>query len=138
MRSKAAALAIAPVMLTSCASPPATATVQVGTARYRVEVATTHEAQRRGLAGRSISPGTGMLFPLPSRPTQQVWAAGMTQAIDVVWIDAGTVRSVAYLSPCTQPNQDLCPRLSSPGPVDAVLEVPAGSGITTGQTVTIT
>lgn len=127
---------LALLTLTSCA-PAQTRTVQVGERVYTVEVATTEDDQRQGLAGRpEVDPGTGMLF-LASRSTQQVWGAGMLVAVDVVWIAGDEVAAVDVLEPCTARDQSTCPRLTSPVPVDAVLEVPAGSGIITGETVTL-
>lgn len=123
--------------LTSCA-PAQTRAVQVGEKVYTVEVAATEDDQRQGLAGRpEVEPGTGMLFLLPSRSTQQVWGAGMLVAVDVVWIAGGRVAAVDVLEPCTAKDQSTCPRLTAPSPVDAVLEVPAGSGIVAGETVTV-
>ena len=123
--------------LTSCA-PAQTRAVQVGEKVYTVEVAATEDDQRQGLASRpEVDPGTGMLFLLPSRSTQQVWGAGMLVAVDVVWIAGGRVAAVDVLEPCSAKDQSTCPRLTAPSPVDAVLEVPAGSGIVAGETVTV-
>ena len=135
MRTVLVGLAL--LALTSCA-PAQTRAVQVGEKVYAVEVATTEDDQRQGLAGRpEVEPGTGMLFLLPSRSTQQVWGAGMLVAVDVVWITGGQVAAVDVLEPCTARDQSTCPRLTAPSPVDAVLEVPAGSGIVAGETVTV-
>ena len=135
MRTVLVGLAL--LALTSCA-PAQTRAVQVGEKVYTVEVAATEDDQRQGLAGRpEVEPGTGMLFLLPSRSTQQVWGAGMLVAVDVVWITGGQVAAVDVLEPCTARDQSTCPRLTAPSPVDAVLEVPAGSGIVAGETVTV-
>ena len=134
---RAVVVGLALLALTSCA-PAQTRAVQVGEKVYTVEVATTEDDQRQGLAGRpEVEPGTGMLFLLPSRSTQQVWGAGMLVAVDVVWIAGGRVAAVDVLEPCTAKDQSTCPRLTAPSPVDAVLEVPAGSGIVAGETVTV-
>ncbi len=137
MRTVLAGLTL--LALTSCAPATAqTSTVQVGERVYTVEVAATEDDQRQGLASRpEVDPGTGMLFLLPSRSTQQVWGAGMLVAVDVVWIAGGQVAAVDVLEPCTARDQSTCPRLTAPSPVDAVLEVPAGSGIVAGETVTL-
>ncbi|AQP52720.1 DUF192 domain-containing protein [Tessaracoccus flavescens] len=121
MRTVLVGLAL--LALTSCA-PAQTRAVQVGEKVYTVEVATTEDDQRQGLAGQpEVEPGTGMLFRLPSRSTQQVWGAGMLVAVDVVWITGGQVAAVDVLEPCTARDQSTCPRLTAPSPVDAVLEV---------------
>lgn len=134
---RAVVVGLALLALTSCA-PAQTRAVQVGERVYTVEVATTEDDQRQGLASRpEVDPGTGMLFLLPSRSTQQVWGAGMLVAVDVVWIAGGQVAAVDVLEPCTARDQSTCPRLTAPSPVDAVLEVPAGSGIVAGETVTL-
>ena len=134
---RAVVVGLALLALTSCA-PAQTRAVQVGERVYTVEVATTEDDQRQGLAGRpEVEPGTGMLFLLPSRSTQQVWGAGMLVAVDVVWIAGGQVAADDVLEACTARDQSTCPRLTAPSPVDAVLEVPAGSGIVAGETVTL-
>ena len=97
MRTVLVGLAL--LALTSCA-PAQTRAVQVGEKVYTVEVATTEDDQRQGLAGRpEVEPGTGMLFLLPSRSTQQVWGAGMLVAVDVVWIAGGRSRPSTSSSP---------------------------------------
>jgi uncharacterized membrane protein (UPF0127 family) len=59
--------------------------------------------------------------------------------LDIAWIVDGKVLAVDTLTPCTEPNQDQCPRWTSPSAVDALLEVPAHSlaTITPGMAITI-
>jgi uncharacterized protein len=134
-RTSAAALA---TLLAGCASTPesSTATVGVGTAAvFQVEVARTADEQRNGLSGRpELSEGTGMLFTFEKRAERQVWMAGMEVPIDAAWIVDNQVLAVKTLYPCAKTDQDQCPRWTSPGDVDALLEVPAGAldGIKTG------
>lgn len=136
----AAATAIALALAGCTGHTPATATVEVGAARFDVEVAATADQQREGLSGRDrLDEGTGMLFTFAHAGQQQVWMAGMAIALDVAWISDGQVLDVLTLDPCTEPDQDQCPRWTSPGDVDALLEVPAGSlaGVAAGDTVTV-
>lgn len=124
-----AAAAVATV-LTSCAAPvPTSAVVEVGPAlEFHVEVANTEQAQLEGLSGRTtLSEGTGMLFPFSDREERHVWMAAMKIPIDVAWIVDNQVLAVDTLDPCTLTDQSKCPRWTSPGDVDALLEVPAGA-----------
>jgi len=139
----AVAAAMASVGAAGCTpNGPVTAIVRIGTApvEFRVKVAQTAEQRRGGLAGReSLSEGTGMLFQFESRSTRPVWMAGMTIPLDIAWIVDGTVLAVDTLTPCTRPDQDQCPRWTSPSAVDALLEVPAHSltTVTPGMSITI-
>lgn len=137
----AAAVAIA-LALTACAGqPPAHATVTIGSAKFDVELARTADQQRDGLSDRDALPGgTGMLFTFAHADEQQVWMAGTAIALDVAWISDGQVLDVLTLDPCTEPDQDKCPRWTSPGDVDALLEVPAGAltRVAAGDAVTVT
>ncbi|MCT2155301.1 DUF192 domain-containing protein, partial [Corynebacterium sanguinis] len=60
-------------------------------------------------------------------------------SIDVAWIVDDQVLATDTLDPCTLTDQSQCPRWTSPAPVDALLEVPAGAldGIEPGTHVTI-
>lgn len=123
-------------------SKPVLAAVRIGPVpvEFRVEVAQTAEQQRDGLSGRdSLSEGTGMLFRFGNRAEQQVWMAGMTYPLDIAWIVDGKVLAVDTLTPCNEPNQDKCPRWTSPSAADALLEVPARSLTTVipGMPVTV-
>lgn len=127
----------------ACApSTPAYAAVRIGPAQveFRVEVAQTAEQQRDGLSGRdNLSAGTGMLFRFGRRSVQQVWMAGMTIPLDVAWIADGKVVATDTLTACTEADANNCPTWTAPGPVDALLEVPAHSLATVipGMTITI-
>ncbi|MDO5645921.1 MAG: DUF192 domain-containing protein [Dermabacter sp.] len=129
-------------LLVGCAHREApTVTVAVGDIEFRVEVAQGEQAQRDGLSGReSLPEGTGMLFAFEGKQEQQVWMAGMEIPIDVAWIADDRVLAVDSYTPCTLTDQSQCPRWTSPAPIDAFLEVPAGSleGIEPGTLVTIT
>ena len=124
------------------ATPPVQAVVLVGSSRteFRVDVAQTAGQQREGLSRRtSLAAGTGMLFHFGTRDHHDVWMAGTTIPLDVAWIADNTVLAVDTLQPCIQPNQDTCPRWTSPSPADALLEVPAHSlrDVAPGSAVTV-
>lgn len=130
MKARAIATVALLGLLAGCApstSAASTATVTVGTRQFQVEVADTADEQRTGLSGRAEVPeGTGMLFTLAGRQERQVWMAGMQTRIDAAWIVDDQVLAVETLDPCTMTDQSMCPRWTSPGDVDALLEVPAG------------
>ncbi|MFC0456214.1 DUF192 domain-containing protein [Arthrobacter liuii] len=143
MKARTAATAALTALLAGCAPTPGPGTAAVGVGAvltFRVDVARTADEQRTGLSGRAGLPeGTGMLFTFGNRAERQVWMAGMKIPIDVAWIANDQVRAVDTLHPCTETDQDQCPRWTSPGDVDALLEVPAGAldGIKAGTPITI-
>ena len=88
-----------------------------------VDVARTLSEQATGLSGRDdVSPG--MLFCMSKTEVQNFWMLGMKVPIDVVWIHGGDVDSVSADVPLRE-NDDVA-RMSSLGPVNMVLELPAG------------
>jgi len=111
-------------------SEPIRATVRIGptVAEFQVEVAQTADQQRDGLSDRDeLATGTGMLFQFGSRSEQQVWMAGMSMPLDIAWIADNKVVAIDTLTPCTDTDQNACPRWTSPSPVDSLLEVSAHS-----------
>jgi uncharacterized protein len=123
-------------------SKPVLATVRIGPAlvEFQVEVAQTADQQRDGLSGRNELPaGTGMLIRFGSRSEQQVWMTGMRFPLDIAWIADGKVVSIDTLTACTEADENVCPRWTSPSPVDALLEVPAHSLTTVvpGMAITV-
>jgi uncharacterized membrane protein (UPF0127 family) len=122
--------ATALIAATGCTQPaPPQATVTIDDdLRLSVEIATSPDQQRTGLAGRDgLEPGTGMLFPFEPPGPRRVWMAGMLFPIDIAWIRDGRTVAVDTLAPCTAPVEDDCPRWASPGDVDALLEAEAGT-----------
>lgn len=88
----------------------------------RAEVVFTPDKLYLGLGGRKELPwGQGMLFLLPTFEVQEFCMRGMLIPIDIIWL-AGD-RVIGF-------HQRVSPQetgdLRSPGPADAVLEVPAG------------
>lgn len=123
-------------------SKPVLAAVRIGPApvEFRVEVAETADQQRDGLSGRDeLSAGTGMLFRFSSRSEQQVWMAGMRFPLDIAWIADGKVVAIDTLPACTEADENVCPRWTSPSPVDTLLEAPAHSltTVVAGMAVTV-
>lgn len=119
--------AVVVVLVAGCAASPATATVSVGDdVVVTVEVVRDVEAQRAGLAERDDVAG-GMLFVFDARQGREVWMSGMMVPLDVAWILNGKVIEIATLQPCNAAIEQQCERWQSPGPVDALLELPAGS-----------
>ena len=80
-----------------------------------------------------------MLFRFGSSDAHQVWMADMKFPLDIAWIGAGKVVATDTLPPCTESDQNACPRWTAPSTVDALLEVPAHSltTVTPGMTVTV-
>ncbi len=150
-----AAAALAVVLLGGCAGPgtttspttPATAsapagpTVTVGDLVVEVEVADTPAARSTGLSGRdALEAGTGMLFVFEAPGTHTFWMPDMAFAVDLAWIADGAVVGVETMTPCAEEDPQECRRWTSPGPIDAALEVPAGTldGVAAGTPVEVT
>ena len=105
-----------------------------------VEVARSHQAQARGLGGRSsLKKGTGMVFPYDGPGLRGIWMKGMLIPIDILWIREG--RIVAIEAKVPPPSSNGAPAVFS-HVADLVLEVPAGyakeMGIRIGQSVRVT
>ena len=112
---------------------------------WTVEMATTMVEQARGLSYRtSLASDTGMLFVFSSPGVQNFWMKDMHFPLDMIWIGAdGTVAGYAQDVPAPAPGTALwnLPVYSSPGGVNEVLEVNAGTvakyGIKVGDKVTV-
>lgn len=122
-RAAAVVAAAAAIVLTGCAAEVDELRVTIDGVTVVAEQATSTEVQRDGLSGRDAVPkGTGMWFPIdPAQPTE-VWMKDTRVPLDIAWIRDGRVTGVVTLQPCTS---DPCPRETSPGVVDAILEAPA-------------
>jgi uncharacterized membrane protein (UPF0127 family) len=117
--------------------------VRIGKTNFMVELAATMAEQSRGLSGRqSLADGTGMLFHFNRPGVQSFWMKDMNFPIDMIWIGGGKVLGFAQNAK-PQPGTPLwgLKIYTSPGGVDAVLEVPAGTvakdEITVGAPVVI-
>jgi uncharacterized membrane protein (UPF0127 family) len=89
-----------------------------------VEIADSEAERRSGLSGRAgLASGRGMLFLHEDSAVQSYWMKGMSFAIDIIWIDDDEI--VGFVEEA-QPEDPPETVYVSPGPVDKVLEVPAG------------
>lgn len=97
--------------------------VSIGGSEMRVDVARSVFGKARGLMGRAlVDDGMLFVFLIPIRPT--FWNFGMKVPIDVVWLRKGVVVGVEIGVPAYFEGM----RIFSPDrPIDAALELPAGS-----------
>jgi uncharacterized membrane protein (UPF0127 family) len=102
-----------------------TATLSVGTYRFRVEVADTDEKRVLGLGGRDTLAGeSGMLFAFSRPDFHGIWMKGMRFSIDILWLDERfkVVDIKEHVAPETYP-QAFHPKV----PAYYVLEISAGA-----------
>ena len=92
-----------------------------------VEIERTEEDRERGLAGHlPLDDAHGMLFVWGYSGQQSFWMKGMTFPIDILWLRDGVVIGMVKNASIPSENELSLPTYTSPGPVDAVLEVAAG------------
>ncbi|HAZ16408.1 MAG: hypothetical protein UV70_C0002G0009 [Parcubacteria group bacterium GW2011_GWA2_43_13] len=102
------------------------ARVYIGGDIVVVDVARTDDDRQKGLLGRdSLSSENGMLFEFDSKQEYTFHMQGMSIPLDIIFIDDNTILDMVSRA---QPQQESEERkLYSPvGPVNRVLEVPAG------------
>jgi uncharacterized membrane protein (UPF0127 family) len=96
--------------------------ISVGRVKVQAEVVSSPEKRYLGLSHRpALKEGQGMLFWMPKTEIQHFCMRGMEFPLDFIWIGRGRVVGLAKQVPATYPGT-----LSSPEPVNYVLEVPAG------------
>jgi hypothetical protein len=96
--------------------------VTVGKVTVQAEAVRTPERLYLGLSYRTDLPeGRGMLFFMPNQEVQTFCMRGMRLPLDLIWISAGRVTGITRNVPPTFPGD-----LTSPAPVNQVLEVPGG------------
>jgi uncharacterized membrane protein (UPF0127 family) len=96
--------------------------VRVGRVQVKAEAVRTPEKLYRGLGYRKELPaGRGMLFLMPLVTVQEFCMRGMQFPIDIIWIFQGRI---VGLKPNVSPQ--FTGTISSPQPVNVVLEVPGG------------
>src|SRR3989344_3154807 len=101
--------------------------VEIGTARFAVELARDDAAVRKGLSGRPALPeDTGMLFLFPEPYRYRFWMPDMHFPIDIIWIANDIVVDITEEVP---PEDDLAnPDFYRPRtPARYVLEINAGA-----------
>lgn len=127
----------------TAALPTLNQTIQVGDDRFQVYVADTAKEQATGLGEiETLQAGEGMVFLFGESAPQTFWMKDVEYPIDIVWIQAGQV--VGFVT--AQPEAAEVPlaqyqHYRSPGAVDTVLELPAGTvakqGLAIGDKVTL-
>jgi uncharacterized protein len=96
--------------------------VRVGQVTVQAEAVRTPAQLYRGLSHRRELPaGRGMLFFMPEKAVQTFCMRGMHFPLDFIWISQGRVVGLTRNVPSTFPG-----KLTSPEPVNYVLEVPGG------------
>ena len=121
--------------------PADTATLRVGDAVVRAEVADDDGERALGLGGRdSLARDAGMYFELTS-DAPRIWMKGMRFPLDLVWISDGRVVDVTARvpdEPPGTPDAEL-PIYSPAQPANRLLEVNAGwakrNGVQVGDEV---
>ena len=104
----------------------ARATLAIGDATLTAEIAQTEVERERGWKHRRCDL-EGLVLVAPEGGALELWGCGMTTALDVLWIKDGAVQRIdTGIEPCAEPCGG-CPIVGPGGPVDAALEVPAGS-----------
>lgn len=110
-------------------APLAKVEIVVGDTSLTVELAQEDWQQQLGLGYRNgLEPGTGMLFPSDVARARTFWMKGMRFCLDIIWINDGEITGAAESACPDPPGTEDRNRatFASPGPVTAVLEVPAG------------
>lgn len=97
-----------------------------------VEIADESEERMNGLSRRDgLEPGRGMLFLFPQAAVHAFWMKEMRFPLDIIYLRDGVVVQVFAQVPAPLPGEE--PRTVEPrGPIDAVLELPAGEAARRG------
>lgn len=116
-----------------------TAEVSTDRATLELAVADTEAERNRGLGERDTLPKSGMLFVIDPPVPTEIWMKGMRFPLDVVWLRNGRIVFVQEYMPVADPSDPTPPTYGPDQPVDAIIEVAAGSakgdGFGVGQTV---
>jgi uncharacterized protein len=96
--------------------------VTIGKVQVQAEVVRSPDRLYLGLSHRlNLPDGQGMLFFMPATEVQTFCMRGMRFPLDMIWIEGGRVAGITRNVPPTFPGT-----LTSPEPVNYVLEVPGG------------
>jgi uncharacterized protein len=105
------------------------ASIELGNASIKAEIADTPDAIVRGLGGRdALADGEGMLFVFTQPIAIGFWMKDMRFPVDIIWIDNDRIIHVDPSVPVAKLNSDKkeLELYYPPSPVTHVLEVPAG------------
>lgn len=121
-------------------SPQRRTIIQVGNARYSVDVADEEHERSQGLSGRqSLGVEEGMLFVFPTEDQHGFWMKDMHFPLDFVWIRDNLVIGVTENVPPPESSSSSLPVYRPPEIVDMVLEINAGQiakdGVKRGDSV---
>lgn len=113
--------------------------VRVNGARAIAEVMRSDAKRQQGLSGReALGESEGMLFIFEHEEAQSFWNKDMKFPIDVLWLAQG---AVVGMSPLPAYDGTTPVIITSPTPIDVVLEVPGGfaqkHNIVVGNTINI-
>ena len=113
--------------------------VTINSTRLRVEVANTKAKRSKGLSGRAVLPeNEGLLFLFPEPGRNPFWMKELKFPLDFIWINERRIVGLSANVPVFSADGTIS-RLKSPGPVNRVLEIPAGwiaaHGLKIGDTV---
>lgn len=111
--------------------------ITINNHKISVALADTPAEQARGLSGcEGLPENSGMLFPYSRAQEATFWMKDMLIPIDIIWIRDGEVVGIEQNVQPPSPRQSLSdggpipdsqlPLYKSPGPITAVLELPAG------------
>jgi uncharacterized membrane protein (UPF0127 family) len=119
---------------------PASSTVTINSATFRVELAKTPKEQVQGLSGReSLSKNAGMLFLFDKPSYYSFWMHGMKFPLDIIFILNDKVVAVYEDLPPAPITDENPPLYGSEVAADRVLEINAGeaakNNITVGDNV---
>jgi uncharacterized membrane protein (UPF0127 family) len=116
-------------------------TLTINQYSFNIALAITPAQQIQGLSGcKNIPENSGLLFPFSEKKIASFWMKEMFVPIDIIWISDGKVVGIEHnvKEPSNFKETNL-PTYSPAQPINAVLELPAGTShklnITTGDTL---
>jgi uncharacterized membrane protein (UPF0127 family) len=107
--------------------------ISVGDRQFQVEIVTNDADQQIGLSKyTSLNNNQGMLFQFENENVRNFWMKDMKLDIDIIWLNHQEVVGVSFGD-----HQNPNTLITSPQPVDQVLEVNHNSGIKIGDKMTM-
>jgi uncharacterized membrane protein (UPF0127 family) len=107
-----------------------TATLAMGGELFMARVADSAPKRAQGLSGTDhLEKNEAMLFIMPTVGTFAFWMKDMQYPLDIVWVREGKIIDIATRVPPVTPgiSEEQVPRYTSRLPIDAVVEVVAGT-----------